>query len=121
MSFQKTLEASQEWARILHCSYVTDLNEIVENGNIGELIRVSEALHEKRIANIADEITRKIATRRLVLIAGPSSSGKTSFAQRLRVQLRVMGLEPVSISMDNYFHNREDTPRSQMENMILNA
>lgn len=111
MSFQKTLEASQEWARILHCSYVTDLNEIVENGNIGELIRVSEALHEKRIANIADEIARKIATRRLVLIAGPSSSGKTSFAQRLRVQLRVMGLEPVSISMDDYFHNREDTPK----------
>ena len=79
MSFQKTLEASQEWARILHCSYVTDLNEIVEKGDIGELIRVSEALHEKRIANIADEIARKIDTRRLVLIAGPSSSGKTSF------------------------------------------
>ena len=111
MSFQKTLEASQEWARILHCSYVTDLNDIVEHGDIGELIRVSEALHEKRIANIADEIARKIDTRRLVLIAGPSSSGKTSFAQRLRVQLRVLGLEPVSISMDNYFHNREDTPK----------
>lgn len=111
MSFEKTLEAGQEWARILHCSYITDLNEIVEHGDIGELIRVSEALHEKRIANIADEIARKIDTRRLVLIAGPSSSGKTSFAQRLRVQLRVLGLEPVSISMDDYFHNREDTPK----------
>ncbi len=111
MSFEKTLEASQEWARILHCSYITDLNEIIEHGDIGELIRVSEALHEKRIANIADEIARKIDTRRLVLVAGPSSSGKTSFAQRLRVQLRVLGLEPVSISMDDYFHNREDTPK----------
>lgn len=111
MSFEKTLEDSQEWARILHCSYVTDLNEIVEKGNIGELVRVSEALHEKRIANIADEIARKIDNRRLVMIAGPSSSGKTSFAQRLRVQLRVLGLEPVSISMDDYFHNREDTPK----------
>lgn len=111
MSFEKTLEASQEWARILHCSKITDLNEIIEHGDIGELIRVSEALHEKRIANIADEIARKIDTRRLVLIAGPSSSGKTSFAQRLRVQLRVLGLDPVSISMDNYFHNREDTPK----------
>ncbi len=111
MSFEKTLEASQEWARILHCSYITDLNEIIDHGDIGELIRVSEALHEKRIANIADEIARKIDTRRLVLVAGPSSSGKTSFAQRLRVQLRVLGLEPVSISMDDYFHNREDTPK----------
>lgn len=111
MTFQKTLEASQEWARILHCSSVKDLNEIAEHGNLGELIRVSEALHEKRIGNIADEIARKISTRRLVLIAGPSSSGKTSFAQRLRVQLRVLGLEPVSISMDDYFCNREDTPK----------
>lgn len=111
MSFQKILEASQEWARILHCSYVTDLNEIIEKGNIGELIRVSEALHEKRIANIADEIAKRIDSRRLVLIAGPSSSGKTSFAQRLRVQLRVMGLEPVSISMDNYFLDRCQTPK----------
>ena len=111
MTFQKTLEASQEWARILNCSSVKDLNEIAEHGNLGELIRVSEALHEKRIGNIADEIARKISTRRLVLIAGPSSSGKTSFAQRLRVQLRVLGLEPVSISMDDYFCNREDTPK----------
>ena len=111
MSFEKTLEASQEWARILHCSYITDLNEIIEHGDIRELIRVSEALHEKRIANIADEIARRIDTRRLVLVAGPSSSGKTSFAQRLRVQLRVLGLEPVSVSMDDYFHNREDTPK----------
>lgn len=111
MSYQEALEESQEWAKILHCSYVTDLNDIIEHGDIGELIRVSEALHEKRVANIADDIASQIATRRLVLIAGPSSSGKTSFAQRLRVQLRVIGLEPVSISMDDYFVNREDTPK----------
>lgn len=111
MSFEKTLEASQEWARILHCSYITDLNNIIEKGEIGELIRVSEALHEKSIANIADAIASRIATRKLVLIAGPSSSGKTSFTQRLRVQLRVLGMEPISISMDDYYLNRVDTPK----------
>ncbi|MBE6105850.1 MAG: nucleoside kinase [Anaerovibrio sp.] len=109
--FKEVLEEAKEWAKILHCSYVSDLNAIIENGGISDLIRVSEALHEKKIANIADRITGDLKNNRLILIAGPSSSGKTSFAQRLRVQLRVMGLEPVSLSIDNYFVNREDTPK----------
>ncbi|WP_297965070.1 uridine kinase [uncultured Anaerovibrio sp.] len=109
--FKEVLEEAKEWARILHCSYVSDLNNIIENGSISELIRVSEALHEKKIANIADRIAGDLKNNRLILIAGPSSSGKTSFAQRLRVQLRVMGLEPVSLSIDNYFVNRDDTPK----------
>ena len=73
---------------------------------------MSEALHEKKIAEIADYIGSNIEKLRLILIAGPSSSGKTSFAQRLRIQLRVNGIEPVSISLDDYFRNWEDTPRT---------
>ena len=109
--FAEVLEEAKEWAKILHCSYVSDLNAIIENGGIGDLIRVSEALHEKKIANIADRVAGDLESNRLILIAGPSSSGKTSFAQRLRVQLMVMGLQPVSISIDNYFVNRLDTPK----------
>lgn len=109
--FAEVLEEAKEWAKILHCSYVSDLNSIIADGKVGDLIRVSEALHEKKIANIADRVAGNLKNNRLILIAGPSSSGKTSFAQRLRVQLMVMGLEPVSISIDNYFVNRLETPK----------
>lgn len=106
------LAESKDWANILQCRYVTDLNRAIRSGRIGEVIRVSEALQEKRIAGIADHIAAQREDLRLILIAGPSSSGKTSFAQRLKVQLQVMGLRPVSISLDNYFVNREDTPKT---------
>ena len=105
------LSESKRWATILHCSYIPDLNRFIREGHAGEIIRVSEALHEKSIAEIADRIARDIGRIRLVTIAGPSSSGKTSFAQRLRVQLRVNGIDPISISVDDYFHNRADTPQ----------
>lgn len=110
--FSQTLAESKEWAKILQCRYVTDLNRANRQGRIGEVIRVSEALQEKTIARIADHIAGHRGRLRLILIAGPSSSGKTSFAHRLRVQLLVNGLQPVSISMDDYFRNREDTPRN---------
>lgn len=106
------LTEAKRWADILHCDFVTDLNRANRSGNIGDIIRVSEALQEKKIAEIADHIAEKASDLRLILIAGPSSSGKTSFAQRLRIQLRVNGLEPVSISLDDYFRNRRDTPRT---------
>lgn len=106
------LSEAKEWAHILHCKYVTDLNLANRQGRIGEVIRISEGLQEKRIAGIADYIASEKERLRLILIAGPSSSGKTSFAQRLRIQLLVNGLEPVSISLDDYFMNREDTPRN---------
>lgn len=108
--FHQILTESKRWAAILHCDYLPDLNRYVRQGKSGEIVRVSEALHEKKIAEIADEIKKHIQERRIILIAGPSSSGKTSFAQRLKVQLRVNGLEPVSISLDNYFVDRERTP-----------
>ena len=107
------LSEAKSWAKILHCNYVMDLNRANRDGQIGEVIRVSEALQEKRIAGIADYIAQHRDGARLVLIAGPSSSGKTSFAQRLRIQLRVNGLEPVSISLDDYFLSRKDTPRNE--------
>ncbi len=106
------LTQAKRWADILHCDFVTDLNRANRNGQIGDIIRVSEALQEKSIAQIADHIAEKRDDLRLILIAGPSSSGKTSFAQRLRIQLRVNGLEPVAISLDDYFCNRVDTPRT---------
>ena len=108
----EVLTEAKNWANILRCRYVTDLNRAIRSGRISEVIRVSEALQEKHIAEIADYISKHSQKLRLILIAGPSSSGKTSFAQRLRVQLQVMGLRPFSISLDNYFVNREDTPKT---------
>lgn len=108
--FAQTLKESKHWAKILQCEYLPDLNRCIQSGRTGDLIRISEALHEKKIAEIADQITAGIKKARLVMIAGPSSSGKTSFAQRLKVQLRVNGLTPVSISLDDYFVNRVETP-----------
>lgn len=109
--FGSILAESKAWADILECRFISDLNRINrKKSSIGDLIRISEGLQEKRIAQIADHISVHREHIRLILIAGPSSSGKTSFAQRLRVQLRVNGLRPVMISLDDYFLNREDTP-----------
>jgi len=96
---------SEEWGRLMHCAVVADLNDMVLSGEIRTLIRVNEALHEKRFAALADEIVAKKA--RAVLIAGPSSSGKTTSANRLCTQLRVHGKTPVLVSLDNYYRNRE--------------
>lgn len=111
--FGHILSEAKEWARILECPYISSLNQINTEHRMGELIRVSEALQEKRIGQIADHIASHRNNIRLILIAGPSSSGKTSFAQRLRIQLRVNGLHPIMISLDDYFLNREDTPRNE--------
>lgn len=102
---------AEAWGNILNVGYVAYLNEIIENNNYPELIRISEALHEKKIAEIADMIAE--SKKRLVLIAGPSSSGKTTFAERLLIQLKVNGLNPVTLSIDDYFINRENTPRDE--------
>ncbi len=100
----------EKWAEILEISDVGSLNTLIASGKGGELIRVAEALHEKKVAQIADLISLDRERIRVILIAGPSSSGKTTFAQRLAVQLRVNGLRPISISIDDYFINRENTP-----------
>ena len=106
----KIFRESEKWGGILGVDYVASLNDLVVSNMDGKFIRIAEALHEKKIANIADDITRDLTHRKVILIAGPSSSGKTTFAQRLAIQLSVNGLKPVSISLDNYFVNRENTP-----------
>ncbi len=98
------------WLRLLGVSNVSDLNAKLENDSLLRLILVSEALHEQKIADIARRIWSREGKTRLVLIAGPSSSGKTTFSKRLAVQLLAHGLRPFSLELDNYFVNREDTP-----------
>ncbi|SHH28367.1 nucleoside kinase [Tepidibacter thalassicus] len=104
---------AEEWAKIMKVDKVASLNDLIERGEYPSLIRTVEALHEKKISQIADMIVQNKEKGRLILIAGPSSSGKTSFAQRLSIQLRVNKLSPVSISLDDYFVNREDTPKDE--------
>ena len=99
-----------DWCNLMEVKCIADLNDVIAKGGFDELVRVNEALHEKKIANIADEITARSDKVKIVLIAGPSSSGKTSFAQRLCVQLRVNGIKPQAIGMDDYFVNRDKTP-----------
>jgi uridine kinase len=100
----------EKWGRILEINDTGSLNQQIATGKGGSLIRVAEALHEKKIARIADLIAAERERLRVILIAGPSSSGKTTFAQRLAVQLRVNGIKPISISLDDYFVNRDQTP-----------
>ncbi|NLL04711.1 MAG: nucleoside kinase [Clostridiaceae bacterium] len=100
----------KNWGRILGVANVGSLNALVKENKVNELIRVGEALHEKKIAQIADMIAFNKHKKRVVLIAGPSSSGKTTFAQRLAIQLKVNGLRPVTISLDDYFVDRDRTP-----------
>ena len=100
----------RQWINILGVDNVGKLNDIVESGKVDEFIRISEALHEKKIARIADMIYDKRDKVKIVLVSGPSSSGKATFAQRLSIQLRVNGLIPVNISLDDYFVNKDQTP-----------
>ena len=100
------------WQDILGISTIGDLNKAVEEGKSNGLIKLSEALQEKKIAQIADEIAKRKNVK-MVLIAGPSSSGKTTTCKRLSVQLAVNGIHPIGISLDDYFVNREQTPRDE--------
>lgn len=106
-----TLKMTARWCEIMEVENVGDLNKVIASGKMNEQILVSEALMEKRIAAIADQIVVDSNKKRFVFIAGPSSSGKTTFANRLAVQLRAHGAKPHTISLDNYFLSREKTPR----------
>lgn len=111
----------KNWAQILNVATVSNLNEWVENKKGGHIIKISEALHEKKIAEIANEIHRLNGDLRVVLVAGPSASGKTTFSMRLGVQLAVNGLRPYQISLDNYFVDREHTPKDEYGNYDFEA
>ena len=104
----RTFAEQKIWDGLLGINYVFDLNEKIASGEYMDLMLLSEALHEKKISQIADQIKRQ--GKRIVLIAGPSSSGKTTFARRLCIQLRVNGLSPLYMGTDDYFVERADTP-----------
>lgn len=100
--------------RMVGLNNVGDLNLAINRGNTSEIIKVSEAVQEKKVANIAEEIANRFDDGvRIVLISGPSSSGKTTFCKRLQVQLMTNLIHPIAISLDDYFLNREDTPREE--------
>ncbi len=105
----KTYAETAEWHAILGCENTADLNEMVANHQLRQFIRVNEALQERKIQQIADQFIQSGA--RVMLIAGPSSSGKTTFAHRMAIALRVQGLRPVKLSLDDYYRDRDSLPR----------
>ena len=107
---------AERWGQILGFDTVGAMNRLIEEGQGAEVVRVAEALHEKKIAQIADLISARVPEIRVILIAGPSSSGKTTFTQRLRIQLLVNGLRPLPISTDDYFLDRDSTPLDESNN-----
>lgn len=108
----RVFKEAEDWGEIMDVGYVGALNSKIANNTIDDMIRVNEALHEKKIAYIADEISND-KNIKVVLIAGPSSSGKTTFAQRLSIQLRVNGKKTFALSLDDYFVDRHLTPRDE--------
>ncbi|MDD3401557.1 MAG: nucleoside kinase [Eubacteriales bacterium] len=102
--FASVFEQSDRWGKLMHCETVADLNDLTTSGKLRELIRVNEALHERRFSEIASEIVHRGAMA--ILIAGPSSSGKTTSANRLATQLRVLGKSPILLSLDDYYIDR---------------
>lgn len=111
----QVLKESSEWGERLEIANVGALNEQIAKGRAGELILIQEALQEKRIGQIAEQIAAETG-KKFVMIAGPSSSGKTTFSHRLSIQLQALGMKPHPIAVDDYFVNRVDTPRDEQGN-----
>ena len=107
-----TLRESNQWGKMMEVENVGALNDLISHGKLNDLILVQEALMEKRISDIAEAI-KQAKDRRLIMIAGPSSSGKTTFSHRLSIQLKAHGLKPYPIAVDNYFVDREKTPKDE--------
>ena len=107
------LKEHSDWCSIMGVKGVGALNKVVREGRVTDLINLSEALHERKYAAIADQIYERRGSVKIVFIAGPSSSGKTSTSKRLALQCRILGLNPKVIELDNYFVDREFTPRDQ--------
>ncbi|SHJ49633.1 uridine kinase [Tangfeifania diversioriginum] len=114
-------EEHKDWAQLLNVSTISNLNEFTLKKQGGDIIKIAEALHEKKIAEIANIIHSRNSDIKVVLVAGPSASGKTTFSKRLGVQLAVNGLHPYQISLDNYFVDREHTPRDEHGNYDFEA
>ena len=111
----------KKWAEILKVEDIPRLNAVTKGGHHSDLIKISEALHEKKIAEIATIITQKRNKVNIVLIAGPSSSGKTTFSRRLGIQLAVNGLHAIEVSIDDFFVNRDFTPTDESGNFDFEA
>ncbi|HUZ18451.1 MAG TPA: nucleoside kinase, partial [Spirochaetia bacterium] len=111
----------KQWGKVLNIHCAGNLNELIASKGIHEFIRVAEALHNKKIAEIADRVHDRRGSVKAVLIAGPSSSGKTTFTKKLAIQLRVTGFNPVSISLDDYFLSRDRTPRDERGELDFEA
>lgn len=111
----ETLQQANQWGRTMEISTVGSLNDEITKGNMNDIILIQEALQEKRIAEIAEKI-KNAGNKKFIMIAGPSSSGKTTFSHRLSIQLRTLGYKPHPIAIDDYFVNREDTPRDEFGN-----
>ncbi len=105
------LRTYEDWGQRLNCSYVGDVNNVIVNGGVNNMILVQEALMEKQIGDMAKDIVE--GGKKLVLIAGPSSSGKTTFSNRLSAHMMAYGIHPHPIAMDNFFKNRDETPRDE--------
>lgn len=112
----KIYQESKHWSEILNLYNIGLLNQAIIDDRIREVINISEAFHEKKIAAIADTITDREEEVKIILISGPSSSGKTTFAKRLSIHLKVNGINPIDISTDNFFVNREDNPKDDKGN-----
>ena len=107
-----TLKEANEWARMMDIPNVAALNDVTAQGKLNELILVQEALQEKKISDIAEAVKKSVG-KKFIMIAGPSSSGKTTFSHRLSIQLKAHGLKPHPIAVDNYFVDREKTPMDE--------
>lgn len=110
----RVLRKSDEWGEMLGIASVGEMNDVITNGEMNDMILVQEALQEKQIAEIAERIL--VEKKKIVLIAGPSSSGKTTFSHRLSIQLRAYGMHPHPVALDNYFVDREKTPKDRFGN-----
>lgn len=110
-----TLRESDQWAKMMEVENVGALNDLISRGGFNDLIMVQEALMEKKISGIAEAI-KKAKNKKFIMVAGPSSSGKTTFSHRLAIQLKAHGLKPYPIAVDNYFVNRDKTPKDEFGN-----
>ena len=115
--FSRVFLETQNWSELIGCNSLIDLNKAIENHMVGDLILMAEAFHEKKIAELADKICGQKPEVRLVCIAGPSSSGKTTFMKRLIIHLWVNGVKPVMLSLDDYFRNRDEMDKSVWEDL----
>ncbi len=109
----KVFQEYKDWLKVMGVPRVASMNEVLQNGRLQEVILVAEALHQQQLADIGFDIHRKRPHVKLILISGPTSAGKTTFSKRLAIQLMARGITPITIGMDNYFVNRQQTPRDE--------